>query len=178
MRNVRVPAIPLLSFLAAACMVPGAGAATLSVLDHAPQFGIYSSGMPPNYTPPPGQLALFDDAGDTWYTLVKLSNAQKRQLGKTLNAKVTYYGGCDAFENSSNPRATTISAKRCRQRDTPPACFALLRILIALPLPSPRLIAVRQQPLTHPLPLPHDHTLHCDPPEVQRKHPVDETVLP
>ena len=98
MRNVRVPAIPLLSFLAAACMVPNAGAATLSVLDHAPQFGIYSSGMPPNYTPPPGQLALFDDAGDTWYTLVKLSNAQKRQLGKTLNAKVTYFGGCDAFD--------------------------------------------------------------------------------
>ncbi len=87
-----------LSFFAAACAVPVAGAATLTVLDHAPQFGIYGGGLPPNYVPPPGQLALLDDAGDTWYTLVKLSSAQKRQLGQTLNAKLTYYGGCDAFD--------------------------------------------------------------------------------
>src|SRR5574338_1167944 len=98
MRIVRIPRMPSLAFLAAACMASTAGAATLNVLDHAPQFSIYGSGMPPNYTPPPGYLYLFDDAHDTWYTLAKLGNAQKRLLGKRLSAKVTYFGGCDAFD--------------------------------------------------------------------------------
>ena len=98
MRTARFHGMLSLSFLAAACMASTAGAATLNVLDHAPQFSIYGSGMPPNYTPPPGMLYLFDDANDTWYTLAKLGNAQKRRLGKTLSAKVTYYGGCDAFD--------------------------------------------------------------------------------
>lgn len=98
MRTARFPAMLSLSFLAVACAAATANAATLNILDHAPQFGIYGSGMPANYVPPPGQVVLLDDAADTWYTLVKLTNAQKRQLGQTLNAKLTYDGGCDAFD--------------------------------------------------------------------------------
>lgn len=98
MRIARFPGRLSSSLLVAMCAASVADAATLHVLDHAPQFSIYGSGMPPNYTPPPGQLVLFDDANDTWYTLARLSRAQKRQLGQRLQAKVTYQGGCDAFD--------------------------------------------------------------------------------
>ena len=97
MRISLVAATLSLPLSAAMYAVPAANAATLGLLDHAPQFGIYSSGMPPLYVPPPGQVVLFDAPNNTWYTLVKLSKAQQ-QLGQGLQGKVTYYGGCDAFD--------------------------------------------------------------------------------
>lgn len=98
MRIARFHGMLLLSLLAAACAAPVAGAATINLFDQAPQFSIYGSGMPPLYVPPPGQVVLFDAPDNTWYTLVKLGRLQKQQLGQRLQAKVTYYGGCDAFD--------------------------------------------------------------------------------
>lgn len=98
MRIARFPGMLSLSLLAAACAAPVAGAATINLLSQAPQFGIYASGMPPLYVPPPGQVVLLDPSQQTWYTLVKLSRLQKQQLGQHLQAKVTYNGGCDAFD--------------------------------------------------------------------------------
>ena len=98
MRISLVAATLSLPLSAAMCAAPAANAATLGLLDHAPQFGIYSSGMPPLYVPPPGQVVLFDAPNNTWYTLVKLGRTQKQLLGQRLQAKVTYYGGCDAFD--------------------------------------------------------------------------------
>ncbi|MBS0432250.1 MAG: hypothetical protein JSS21_07575 [Proteobacteria bacterium] len=98
MRMARFHGMLPLSLLVAACAAPAAGAATIHLFDQAPQFSIYGSGMPPLYVPPPGQVVLFDAPHQTWYTLVKLGRVQKQQLGKRLQAKVTYYGGCDAFD--------------------------------------------------------------------------------
>lgn len=98
MRIARFPGMLSLSLLAAACAAPVAAAATINLFNQAPQFSIYGSGMPPLYVPPPGQVVLFDAPNNTWYTLVKLGKVQKQLLGQHLQAKVTYNGGCDAFD--------------------------------------------------------------------------------
>jgi hypothetical protein len=69
---------------------------TVNVLSKAPQFGIYESSMPPYYSPPPGQTVLKGD--QAWYTLTRLSAAQKQQLGADLAARVTKHAGCDSFD--------------------------------------------------------------------------------
>jgi len=69
---------------------------TVNVLAEAPQFGIYSSTLPTNYTPPQGVIVL--RGNQSWYTLTKLAASQQQQLGSDLKAKVTYYGGCDSYD--------------------------------------------------------------------------------
>ncbi|MGH8213915.1 MAG: hypothetical protein ACREPP_11880, partial [Rhodanobacteraceae bacterium] len=98
MRIARFPAMLLLSFLAVVFAVPIAGAKTINLFHQTPQFSIYGSGVPPLYVPPRGQVVLFDAPHQAWYTLVKLDMSQKQQLGQRLQARVTYYGGCDAFD--------------------------------------------------------------------------------
>lgn len=98
MNTGRLAGTPALSLLVALCIAPMADAATVRVLDQAPQFSIYGSGLPANYTAPPGIVFLFDHDNATWYTLAKLGRAQKRQLGRNLQAQVGYQGGCDAFD--------------------------------------------------------------------------------
>ncbi len=69
---------------------------TVNVLAEAPQFGIYSSTLPANYSPPQGVVVL--RGNQSWYTLTKLTAAQQQELGSDLKAKVTYYGGCDSYD--------------------------------------------------------------------------------
>jgi hypothetical protein len=69
----------------------------ISVLSKAPQFGMYRSNLPAGYTPPDGVVVLRGSA-NAWYTLTKLTTEQQLELGSDLQAKVTYYGGCDSYD--------------------------------------------------------------------------------
>jgi hypothetical protein len=69
---------------------------TTNVLPLSPQFGIYASSPPTNYTPPSGVIVLL--GSQKWYTLTKLSAAQQQQLGSDLRAEVNYSAGCDSYD--------------------------------------------------------------------------------
>lgn len=81
----------------------GLSQTTIQLLSQVPQFGVYQTSMPPSYAPPPDIVVLRDDQHvirdqANWYTLIKLTAAQKQQLGENLIAKVTKDAGCDAFD--------------------------------------------------------------------------------
>ena len=64
--------------------LPFAAAAqtTVNVLAEAPQFGIYGSTLPTNYTPPQGVIVL--RGNQSWYTLTKLTASQQQQDRKSV----------------------------------------------------------------------------------------------
>ena len=68
--------------------------ATFNLFDHLPQFGIYVSTDPANYTPPPGVLMW--SHGTVFVT--KLSLDQKTKIGRDLAARITYHAQCDNYD--------------------------------------------------------------------------------
>jgi hypothetical protein len=68
--------------------------ATFRVFDQIPQFGIYTSSDPVNYTPPDGVLMW--SYGTVFVT--KLTDEQKAQIGDQLAARVTYHANCDNYD--------------------------------------------------------------------------------
>jgi len=81
---------------------------TTNVLPLSPQFGIYASAVPANYAPPSGVVVLLGN--QTWYTLTKLSAAQKQALGSDLKARVNYSAGCDSYDRIESVVYLTKSA--------------------------------------------------------------------
>jgi hypothetical protein len=68
--------------------------ATFNVFDQIPQFGIYTSADPANYTPPPGILMW--SFGTVWLT--QLTAQQQSQIGADLAAQVTFIAQCDNYD--------------------------------------------------------------------------------
>jgi hypothetical protein len=68
--------------------------ATFRVFDQQPQFGIYTSSDPMNYTPPEGVLMW--SYGTVFVT--KLTADQKAQIGDHLAARITYIAQCDNYD--------------------------------------------------------------------------------
>ncbi len=68
--------------------------ATFNVFDQIPQFGIYTSTNPVDYTPPPGVLMW--TYGTEWVT--KLTGEQQSQIGSDLAAQVTFIAQCDNYD--------------------------------------------------------------------------------
>jgi hypothetical protein len=68
--------------------------ATFNVFDHIPQFGIYVSADPANYTPPAGVVMWAH--GTTFVT--KLSAQQQAAIGSNLAARITYFAQCDNYD--------------------------------------------------------------------------------
>jgi hypothetical protein len=68
--------------------------ATFRVFDEQPQFGIYTSSDPANYTPPDGVLMW--SYGTVFVT--KLTAEQKAQIGDHLAARITYLAQCDNYD--------------------------------------------------------------------------------
>ncbi|MFK2890915.1 hypothetical protein ISS98_07250 [Dyella flagellata] len=73
-------------------------ASTTNVLSNIPQFGIYNSSMPANYSPPAGVVMIYTNG--TWYSLAKLTTTQQQELGSDLSAKLTYFAGCDNYDRN------------------------------------------------------------------------------
>lgn len=67
---------------------------TFKVFDKIPQFGIFATSDPKNYSPPQGVLMW--DHGTAFAT--KLTAAQKAQIGSDLVARVTYHAQCDNYD--------------------------------------------------------------------------------
>src|SRR5690349_1345962 len=68
--------------------------ATFRVFDQIPQFGIYTSSDPANYTPPDGVLMW--KYGTVFVT--KLTAEQKAQIGDQLAVRLTYHANCDNYD--------------------------------------------------------------------------------
>src|SRR4051812_19961444 len=68
--------------------------ATFNIYDHLPQFGIYVSTDPVNYTPPPGVLMW--SHGTVFVT--RLSLEQKIKIGADVAARLTYHAQCDNYD--------------------------------------------------------------------------------
>jgi hypothetical protein len=71
----------------------GTLAATFTVFDHIPQFGIYSS-TEPSYTPPPGVLMW--SFGTVF--LHQLTAGEQAKIGADLAARITYHAQCDNYD--------------------------------------------------------------------------------
>src|SRR6185436_10271735 len=67
---------------------------TFKLFDQIPQFGIYTTMDPANYTPPAGVLMW--SFGTVFLT--KLTSAQKAMIGSDLKARVTYHAQCDNYD--------------------------------------------------------------------------------
>jgi hypothetical protein len=67
---------------------------TFKVFDKIPQFGIFATSDPKNYSPPPNVLLW--DHGTAFAS--KLSPAQQAQIGSDLVARVTYHAQCDNYD--------------------------------------------------------------------------------
>jgi len=67
---------------------------TFKLFDQIPQFGIYVTMDPANYTPPPGVLMW--SYGTVFLT--KLTAAHKGMIGSDLKARVTYHAQCDNYD--------------------------------------------------------------------------------
>jgi len=87
---------PISAFILLSLPFAASAQTVTNVLPLSPQFGIYASSEPANYTPPSGVVVLLGN--QTWYTLTKLSAAQKQNLGSDLKAEVNYSGGCDSYD--------------------------------------------------------------------------------
>ncbi len=74
----------------AATSVPG----TFKVLSQIPQFGIYATSDPKNFSPPPGVLMW--EHGTAFAT--KLTDTQQESIGADLIARVTYHAQCDNYD--------------------------------------------------------------------------------
>lgn len=72
--------------------IPGGG--TVPVFDHIPQFGIYTSSDPANYTPPAGVLMW--NRGTEFAR--KLTDAEKALIGDDLRVRVSYHAQCDNYD--------------------------------------------------------------------------------
>jgi hypothetical protein len=68
--------------------------ATFNVFDELPQFGIYTSSNPADYTPPAGVLMW--SYGTVFVT--QLSAAQQSGIGSDLAARVTFIAQCDNYD--------------------------------------------------------------------------------
>lgn len=68
--------------------------ATFNVFDEIPQFGIYTSMNPADYTPPPGILMW--SYGTVWLT--QLTESQQSEIGADLAARITYIAQCDNYD--------------------------------------------------------------------------------
>ncbi|MCE9576554.1 MAG: hypothetical protein K8W52_25620 [Deltaproteobacteria bacterium] len=67
---------------------------TFRVFDQIPQFGIYVSTDPANYTPPSGVVMWTH--GTEFVT--KLTPEQRAQIGDQLAARITYHAQCDNYD--------------------------------------------------------------------------------
>jgi hypothetical protein len=89
---------------------PGGG--TVTVFDHIPQFGIYTSSDPANYTPPAGVLMW--NRGTEFAR--KLTDAEKALIGSDLRVRVSYHAQCDNYDRIGTvfyvavPKGTTPTA--------------------------------------------------------------------
>jgi hypothetical protein len=68
--------------------------ATFKVFDQIPQFGMYATSNPRNYTPPAGVLMW--NYGS--FFVAKLTAAQQAQIGSDLAARITYHAQCDNYD--------------------------------------------------------------------------------
>ncbi|WP_202919015.1 discoidin domain-containing protein [Saccharothrix deserti] len=89
---------------------PGGG--TITVFDRIPQFGIYTSDDPANYTPPAGVLMW--NRGTEFAR--KLTDAEKGLIGGDLRVRVSYHAQCDNYDRIGTvfyvavPKGTTPTA--------------------------------------------------------------------
>jgi hypothetical protein len=67
---------------------------TFKVFDQIPQFGMYATSDPKNYTPPAGVL-LWKHGTEF---VAKLSAEQRAQIGADLKVRVTYHAQCDNYD--------------------------------------------------------------------------------
>jgi hypothetical protein len=73
----------------------GAGVpATFKVFDQIPQYGMYETSDPRNYTPPPGVLMWSHGS----YFVAKLTPEQRAAVGADLAARITYHAQCDNYD--------------------------------------------------------------------------------
>ena len=96
---------------------PGqAGGGTVQVFDHIPQYGIYVSTDPANYTPPPGVLMW---SHGTEYAR-KLSVTEKDLIGDDVALQITYHAQCDNYDRFASvfyislPAGTTPTVTTAR----------------------------------------------------------------
>jgi len=68
--------------------------ATFKIFDQIPQFGMYATSNPSNYTPPTGVLMW--NYGS--FFVAKLSATQQAQIGSDLSARITYHAQCDNYD--------------------------------------------------------------------------------
>jgi hypothetical protein len=68
--------------------------ATFKIFDQIPQFGMYATSNPRNYTPPAGVLMW--NYGS--FFVAKLSPTQQSQIGSDLAARITYHAQCDNYD--------------------------------------------------------------------------------
>jgi hypothetical protein len=72
----------------------GGAPATFKVFDRIPQYGMYATRNPNNYTPPADVLMWSYGA----YFVAKLSPAQRAAIGGDLAARITYHAQCDNYD--------------------------------------------------------------------------------
>jgi hypothetical protein len=72
----------------------GTSPATFRIFDQIPQFGMYATADPRNYTPPAGILMWSYGS----FFVAKLSAAQQAQIGSDLAARITYHAQCDNYD--------------------------------------------------------------------------------
>lgn len=73
-----------------AVTMPGA----VKVFDQIPQFGMYATAEPTNYTPPAGVLMW--NYGSFFVT--RLTDAQQGHIGADVAARITYHAQCDNYD--------------------------------------------------------------------------------
>jgi len=88
---------------------------TFKVFDQIPQFGIYGTSDPQNYSPPAGVLMW--NFGTAFAT--KLTEAQQARIGSDLAARVTYHAQCDNYDRIGGVFFVVVPHGQAPTADTP-----------------------------------------------------------
>jgi Peptide-N-glycosidase F, C terminal len=88
---------------------------TFKLFDQIPQFGMYATTEPNNYTPPDGVLMW---SFGTWF-VASLSPEQKAQIGADLKARITYHAQCDNYDRIGGMFFILMPRGQAPTTDTP-----------------------------------------------------------
>jgi len=84
----------------AAAGMPG----NVKVFDQIPQFGMYATAEPANYTPPAGVLMW--NFGSFFVT--RLTEPQQARIGADVTARITYHAQCDNYDRLASAFFITV----------------------------------------------------------------------
>ncbi|HKP58776.1 MAG TPA: peptide-N-glycosidase F-related protein [Polyangiales bacterium] len=88
---------------------------TFKIFDQIPQFGMYATSDPKNYTPPAGVLLW--KRGTEF--AAKLSAAQKLQIGADLVGRITYHAQCDNYDRIGGVFAVVVARDQMPKDNDP-----------------------------------------------------------